>query len=361
MEPEKKIAGMHKELFVAFIITLVLGGWFFVTPSHRSSLFVSPSVPPDTTAGPVIVPPPIMIPKIFLTGGDEVPNGSTQHVLGNDVWISLNGLNWTQVSPNQVTTAKWSARSRHQATYFANKVWVMGGQDAAGTKNDIWSSPTGVTWTQALPIGAIWAPRYWFGLTTFQNKLWVAGGINGGSLYGDVWSSPDGRNWTQMPTPPWAARRNLGLIGWNNLLWVIGGNCAVSVSAPCNDVWTSPDGITWTNATVPTSPTGWPPTSTATIGNSLYFNIQGTAASQKIYKYIAGGWSVVNNNPSWNIPPRIFYNFIAQNNKLWMLGGTTGATNKNDVYNSTDGITWQLITAAAPWDARSEAAATVQQ
>ena len=48
---------------------------------------------------------------------------------------------------------------------------------------------------------------------------------------------------------------------------------------------------------------------------------------------------------------------VGFNGKLWAMGGqnTAGTTFYRDVYNSVDGITWNLITAAAAWGTRASA------
>ena len=41
------------------------------------------------------------------------------------------------------------------------------------------------------------------------------------------------------------------------------------------------------------------------------------------------------------------------NNKLYLMGGHTGSESKNDVYSSTNGADWSLVTSSAPWIPRS--------
>jgi hypothetical protein len=44
--------------------------------------------------------------------------------------------NWLQTTP----AAPFSARSDHTTVVFDNKIWVIGGRDGGGVKNDVWYS-----------------------------------------------------------------------------------------------------------------------------------------------------------------------------------------------------------------------------
>ena len=49
---------------------------------------------------------------------------------------------------------------------------------------------------------------------------------------------------------------------------------------------------------------------------------------------------------------------LLYNDKLWLMGGYTGAF-KNDVWSSIDGVTWTQVTANAPWSARNDFSSVV--
>ena len=44
---------------------------------------------------------------------------------------------------------------------------------------------------------------------------------------------------------------------------------------------------------------------------------------------------------------------------MWLIAGTDGSTNKNDVWNSTDGVTWTVVTSSASFSARENHASLV--
>jgi hypothetical protein len=149
----------------------------------------------------------------------------------NDVWSSTDGLTWTQATAN----APWAERGGHTSVVFNNRLWVIGGYSGGSNRNDVWSSVDGVTWTQATGA-APWAARWNHTSVVFDNRLWVIGGdVGGGSIYfNDLWFSPDGITWNQTTlSAPWTARRDHTSVVFDNRLWVIGGYDGARLS----DVW----------------------------------------------------------------------------------------------------------------------------
>ena len=65
--------------------------------------------------------------KLWVLGG--LQNNSNQ----SDVWVSNNGIGWSQV----VAKAPWSARRNHTSVGFSDRIYVMGGNSNPQT-NDIW-------------------------------------------------------------------------------------------------------------------------------------------------------------------------------------------------------------------------------
>ena len=180
---------------------------------------------------------------LWITGG-RANNTSL-----NDVWKSVDGVTWVQVT----TSAAWGERKDHESFVFNNKLWIMGGQDMSLSwpyyVNDIWSSLDGVNWTNE-------------GLTPWYNKvdgatvvhegaIYTAGGGYGGVDTNDVWKSIDGANWTQINTAAsWSARVLHDLVSYDGKLWVVGGRDVptsyLDPVVPTNgQVWSSIDGINW--------------------------------------------------------------------------------------------------------------------
>ena len=64
-------------------------------------------------------------------------------------------------------------------------MWIIGGHHN-GNRNDVWFSPDGAHWTEAVG-DPIWPIRHAPVCLTYRDKLWVIGGF-GDTLYNDVWS-----------------------------------------------------------------------------------------------------------------------------------------------------------------------------
>jgi formylglycine-generating enzyme required for sulfatase activity len=150
-----------------------------------------------------------------------------------------------------------------------------------------------------------WTSRENLGVLSYSNKLWAFGGWDG-AYNNDVYSSPDGVTWTEETnTAAWSARHHFASVVFDNRMWLIGGQDDIGYK---NDVWWSVDGVNWTEAT---------------------------------------------GNASWSI--RTGHSVIVANGEMWLLGGFyfDGSNHYyNDVWRSSDGVTWTSVTNNAPWSAR---------
>lgn len=204
-------------------------------------------------------------------------------------------------------------REGFDATVFNNNLWIAGGNGNGGNcLNDVWSSPDGVNWTEAV-TNAAWSARQWASLVTFDNgegagpQLWLVGGDTcSNNAFADVWSSPDGATWSAATTTAAFGPRDMqGCVVLNGKMYVMGG---VNLSTYYDDAWSSPDGVNWTRTT-------------ASIG--------------------LGG--------------RVMFGCAVFNGKIWIAGGgnNTWPYYYNDVWSSPDGITWTQVLANAPFSVRS--------
>jgi hypothetical protein len=120
-------------------------------------------------------------------------------------------------------------------------------------------------------------------------------------------SFPNSINWsTSGQNFNYAGRHFQSSAVMNNKLWIIGG---LSSGKVLSDVLYSTDGLNWNQAT-----------SQAAFG------------------------------PRWGQASAVFN--AGHGDALWVVGGTDGKTFLNDVWNSTDGVTWNLVTASAPFTGR---------
>jgi hypothetical protein len=186
--------------------------------------------------------------KMWIVGGDK-ETGSYQ----NDVWCSPDGLNWQQVT-NDVP---WANRATQYVLAFSDRLWLMGGQHIfeSGVPpgpvvafNDVYSSVDGINWDQVTPA-APWSPRGMImGNVVYQGRMWVIGGgqYDIRTFNNDVWNSPDGINWTRvLGSAPWSARQFQNITVFDNKIWVLAGGDAASQGGT-NEVWYSTDGALWT-------------------------------------------------------------------------------------------------------------------
>ncbi len=175
--------------------------------------------------------------QLWLIGGGSVSPG--------DVWSSSNGTVWTLKTSN----APFSARVHHGAAVFNGKMWIIGGlknglpsSGSSPELNDVWSSIDGMNWTQEV-AQAPFAARHGHEVVVYNGKMWLIGGTDG-SAFNDVWSTTDGVNWTlETNSAAFPARLFHQALVFNNALVVVGGR---SNTSGLNDVWSSTDGVTWT-------------------------------------------------------------------------------------------------------------------
>ena len=170
--------------------------------------------------------------RLWLMGGMQIFESGPPYVAYNDVYSSADGVNWELVSPS----AGWSPRGLIMGgVVFDGAMWVIGGgtYDIRTYTNDVWKSVDGVNWVQVTPAAA-WAPRQYHNIAAFAGKLWVLGGATdgtGGS--NDVWYSSDGALWTELPGTPWINRHAASACATDSMLLVTCG----SDQNVYNDVW----------------------------------------------------------------------------------------------------------------------------
>ena len=228
--------------------------------------------------------------KYWVFGG---LNGGNQY---NDIWVTSNLTNWTQIP-----SPAWSQRPIYGALVHNGKVWVIG----SNYLNDVWYSSDMTNWTQAA-TSLFSQARQGFSVVSFNNKLWAIGGLTNQTYFNDVWSSSDGVTWSATSNNPWAGRAYFGLTVFSNQMWILGGH-SLSLGNK-NDVWSSPDGVNWTRVTA------------------------------------AASWGA-----------RGFFSTLVYRGQMWVFGGSQTQTTvfTNDVWSSVDGVNWNKWTGAASWSARN--------
>lgn len=233
--------------------------------------------------------------QILLIGGIT---GLAEY--SNGIWASNDGLNWAQI----VVGCPWGQRYTSQVVVANEKLYLFGGFEPGNNPtNDVWVSDDGSNWSQ-LTASAPWSARAQHRVVWFNNTFVLMGGNDGaGTHNNEVWTSVDGVEWTQRPDGAWADRSNFGVYVYNNRLYVVGGNDA---GAGFNNSYYTSDGLAWTLATAAAFATA-----------------------------------------------RFSFGYAVYDNKLWAVGGiAVGPVYKTEVYSSTDGATWTLVTAAPGFTGR---------
>lgn len=228
--------------------------------------------------------------------------------------IGLWNVSMTPAQIGALAVQQFRPRDGAVGAYFADKLWLLGGwnpADTPQTNNEVWCSPDGVNWQ--FVGNAPWERRHAFGVAVLGDRLWVVGGdANTGHYQNDVWSSADGVNWRlETNTVPWANRASQYVLAYDNKLWLLGGMEMFQQLPPFvsyNDVYSTSDGVRWTQVTP------------------------------------AAAWS----------PRGLIMGSVVFDSAMWVVGGGTYdlRTFNNDVWRSSDGVNWALVTAAAPWTPR---------
>ena len=170
-------------------------------------------------------------------GANHIADDRSTDGFLNDVWVSEDGIDWTQVTP----AAPWSPRDKAGAVVFNNELYLVGGQGTA----DVWRSSNGHDWTR-LSVEADWGPRHDFARVVYDGRMWVFGGWKGGSTnaVNDVWYSRDGRSWSrQTDHAPWAPRSPIVVV-FHDKIWIYSGKHTGADDNWGGDFWQMTSGTT---------------------------------------------------------------------------------------------------------------------
>lgn len=169
--------------------------------------------------------------QIYVVGGSD-------GVFKDEVWRSADGISWNQVNTNGTT---FSARIGHSLTVFNGKMVLIGGADLDAQqlmrqRNDVWMSTDGINWTEASISGNSFSERWLHSATVYEGLLFVIGGDDDtGNRFNDVWTSPDGSTWTQQTASPvFSARDQFAIYRWNQQLFISGGS---NNNGILEDIW----------------------------------------------------------------------------------------------------------------------------
>lgn len=168
--------------------------------------------------------------------------------------------------------------------------------------------------------------------------------------------------WVQKPNPPWSARSwHASAATPDGKIWVLGGFQGTTCY---NDVWYTTDGETWTQAT---SSAGW----SKRCGHQAVVTPDGRlwvtggfaySASSEVNDvwYSTNGvtWTQATSSALWDIR-RDFGAAVTPDGKIWVMGGCSYTRGKGDrpryfadCFYSTNGSTWTQTQDVCDWDGR---------
>ncbi|MEI9919935.1 MAG: hypothetical protein WDO14_14225 [Bacteroidota bacterium] len=190
--------------------------------------------------------------------------GTDGNAMLNDVWKSMDGINWTPLTLN----APFAPRFLHRVVVMNDPgnqdkptMWLIGGTDGTNAYNDIYKSVDGATWEEVEVEGTTFSSRYIFSLASMKDPatgspaiFLIGGRSTAGVRYNEVWKSANGSNWTKVTTTGsiFSGRTaHQSIVAKDpstgkDAIWITGG---YDGSHALGDVWKSTDGVAWTRTT----------------------------------------------------------------------------------------------------------------
>jgi hypothetical protein len=171
-------------------------------------------------------------------------------------------------------------------------------------------------------------------------------------------------DWKLEGTAAWQARDSQAEWVFKDQLW-IGGGWFQSYAEPPRDVWATADGKAWSliEKNSPWLHSDLPMNVTFAdkmwiMGGWYKGRLSGHSASNQVWSSSDGvTWNQVSASAGWS--PRLAAGLVEHRGRIWILGGTENyyfgneASLKNDVWSSADGNVWKLETAKAAWSPRA--------
>lgn len=156
----------------------------------------------------------------------------TFHPDGN--WFTIDGLHWTKSTlPNAINNLAFL-----DYVYFKGAMYGLGhftGNIEAFTFTPtIYRSTDFIHWDTIAQQSNL-PTRFFYHPFVFANKTWLIGGEDKAMRYSDIWNSDDGIHWVkQREQLPFGKRSGSQIVQLNGQLYLLD-----------NDVWRSSDGLNW--------------------------------------------------------------------------------------------------------------------
>lgn len=147
----------------------------------------------------------------------------------------------------------------------------------------------------------------------------------------------------------WSKSYNFQMFNIHDTLWVF---------HPLGSWFSLTNGITWKKSALPNIINNLAFLDYVYFRNAMYGlgyfqgNIERFIFKSEIYRTTnLNKWETISKNS--NLPRRFFYHPFVFQNKLWLIGGEDTTAQYGDIWNSSDGITWQQQRNNLPFGKRS--------
>ncbi|MDC7225594.1 MAG: hypothetical protein PQJ61_02390 [Spirochaetales bacterium] len=306
--------------------------------------------------------------KLWVLGGYD--QGARDHdPYMEDVWASSDGVIWTCITED----APWKGRRGHEVIIFKDEMYLIGGfavDEDSGIRNyqnDVWKTIDGENWSE-VTAEASWPARFKHQVVQANHGgtdylyLLTGMGMNEEGYgqyavvyYNDVWRSTDGETWTEMTSSQDIGQRSTAAAFVNpesNRLYIVGGLYLVifddgadssydgKPSANWDKMWYTDDGSTWNYTGFGTSTRAdnqieyyedrfW--VLPGRSNSIAHINYNSGPEYYSTYTYNGSSWT--KDSESSGVGARYGYAAAVHNNKLWVIGGRTADDGPdNDVW-----------------------------
>lgn len=161
--------------------------------------------------------------KIWLIGGED------QQTKYADIWNSTDGIHWSKQKDN----LPFGKRSGSQIVLLNGTLYML--------DNDVWNSTDGLNWQKLTDEIVKGEQIFGYSAQVFDHKIWLLGCNRNGQFSSQVLFSSDGKNW-QTQNAPWLPRGGIAATVFKNKIYMTGGKYGGTPNHPNfrydNDLWT---------------------------------------------------------------------------------------------------------------------------
>ena len=259
------------------------------------------------------------------------------------------GASWERLRMPPLSLKETKNR-QPKAVSFKGALWLL-----TGMEDGVWRLDGDGEWLQVSES----LPMRFDSVTAHGGRIWVTSLAPIG-----LWSSADGKEWESATNGlPWdiAGRPQLvshgnSLLGiGNRAVWLYKGNSeweSISTEAPWGGVTLS-ECVSLNNKLW--SVGGMRPHESTTTFRGKSRVTQTHMTTSSVWVSTDGReWECVAEEASF--PPRVFHSCVAAEGKIWIIGGVSrddGRDDRNDVWCSSDGLTWTEAVHHAEWEQRN--------